>query len=62
MREMQGEFAAKRRKSSGVDRLAFSGLLAAGGGTTPVDIKRVRKVLKTGEMEESRCAKECVTA
>jgi hypothetical protein len=32
------------------------------GGATPVDIKRVRKLLKAGEMEESRCAKEFVTA
>ncbi len=37
---------------------SFSGL----GGTTPVDIKRVRKLLKAGEMEDCRCAKEFVNA
>src|SRR5258706_7232852 len=32
------------------------------GGTTPVAIERVRKVLKLKHIGARRCAKECVTA
>ena len=32
------------------------------GGTTPVAIERVRKLLKKGEITDRRCAKECVIA
>jgi hypothetical protein len=65
---MQGEFAANARMRKGLQVAMFearnvgaSGIGQA-GGATPVDIKRVRKILKAEEMAESRCGKESVTA